>query len=454
MRLTRRTFIKASAATAATVGASRVLFGGLGPLGAAGNGAALGATGAVDEWVPTTCWIGKQDCGILAHTVNGRVVKLEGLPAHPRNRGTLCPKGTGQIAALYDPNRVKTPLIRTNEKGVSGKFRPASWDEALGLVADAMNEVRERDPRLLIWQKGRSKAKAFYDTAFVKASGATKLHHGAFCSDAGYRVAEYTVGPHGVMHPDFRHTQYVLAWGWNITSAGGNKTCWLTWNQQLIEARERGVKVTVIDPRVRAAGPYADRWLAIRPTTDLALTLALCNLIIERGSIDWEYLKKHTNSGYLVQEDGHFLRVDGVEQVWDEGSGGPKAHDAEGVTPVLEGAFTVDGQTVRPAYQVFKEHVSGYTAEWAADVCGLDPVDIRKVASDLADNAMIGSTVVIDGVEVPYRPVSIMTYHVAQTELGFQQVRAQIMLMMLLGAMGAAGGTLVDWTWKVHKNFK
>ncbi len=157
----------------------------------------------------------------------------------------MCPKGVGQIAAVYDPNRVKTPLLRTNEKGIPGEFEPTDWDTALDLVARKMNEVRERDPRLLIWQKGRSKAKSFYDTAFVKASGATKLHHGAFCSDAGYCALEYTTGLHGVLHPDFKHTRYLLSWGWNITGAGGNKFCWLTWPQQLLDARKRGLNVNL-----------------------------------------------------------------------------------------------------------------------------------------------------------------------------------------------------------------
>ena len=237
MKIKRREFLKGTAAASGVLAASRFLYGRLETLVAAPAGA---ATALAEEWVPTTCWIGKQDCGMLARRVNGRVVKFEGHPDHPRNRGTLCPKGQAQIMAIYDPNRVKAPLVRTNEKGVPGQWRQVSWDEALTLVAERMNEVRERDPRLLIWQKGRSKAKKFYDTAFVKASGATKLHHGAFCSDAGYRALEYTLGPHAVLHPDFRHTRYLLAWGWNITGGGGNKFCWLTWPQQMLEAKERG----------------------------------------------------------------------------------------------------------------------------------------------------------------------------------------------------------------------
>ena len=171
MAVSRRTFIKGTAVTAGGM-AYMHYFGGLQVLAPR---AAEAAPTLTEEWKNTTCWIGKQECGIRCRLINGRMVKLEGHPDHPRNRGTLCPKGVAQIMSVYDHNRVKTPLIRTNEKGVSGTWRQAPWDEALTLVADKMNEAREKDPRLLVWQKGRSKAGKFYDTAFVKASGATVL---------------------------------------------------------------------------------------------------------------------------------------------------------------------------------------------------------------------------------------------------------------------------------------
>ena len=449
MKMTRRTFLRGSTAAGGGLVLSRFLSNAPETLVAKEASSAT-----VEEFVPTTCWIGKQDCGMLARRINGRVVSLEGHPLHPRNKGTLCPKGVAQLMAVYDPNRVKAPLVRTNGKGVPGTWRQVSWDEALTLVAEKMNEVRKRDKRLLVWQKGRSKAKNFYDKAFVKASGATKLHHGAYCSDAGYRAAEYTLGCHGVLHPDFRDTRYMLSWGWNITNAGGNKTCWLTWPQQLTEARERGLKVVHIDPRLRSAGPFADEWIPIKPQTDLALALALSRELIQRGTIDREYLMRHTNSPFLVKEDGFFLRVDGKEQVWDPKSGSAKPFDAEGVEPALGGTFTVGEDKVKTAFQVFKDHVAGSTPEWAAGICDIPAETIRRIARELGENAMIGSTVVVDGKRIPYRPVGIMAYHMTQTELGFQTIRAMMMLFMLLGAYGAVGGPKVDWTWKIHKNYK
>ncbi len=453
----RRSFIKGSAAVGGAVAASTFLFGELDTLVRADL---VAQAGPVEDRAFTTCWIGKQDCGMSARRIDGRVVKFEGMEGHPRNDGTLCPKGQGQIISIYDPNRVKTPLLRTNEKGVTGEWRTASWDEALEAVAAKIKEVREDDPSLILWQKGRSKAKDFYDDAFVRAVGATKLGHGAYCSDTGYRAVEYTIGLHGVLNPDLVNTRYLLAWGWNITNAGGNKFCWITWPRQMIQARERGMKIVHIDPRLRAAGPFADQWVPIRPGTDLALALALCNELIAQGFVDRPYLTAYTNGPYLVGQDGLIRKetvgegdeASDVAYVWDEADGAAKLA-TEATQPALTGEYTVDGQTYRTAFELFQEHVAQYPAEWAADVCGLDASTIRQMAAEFGQNAQIGATTMIGGVEVPYRPVGIMAYHMAQQELGFAALRAMTMVTMLVGAVGAVGGQQADTTWKIDKNY-
>jgi anaerobic selenocysteine-containing dehydrogenase len=407
-----------------------------------------------EEWRPTCCWIGKQDCGMLARIENGRIVKFEGHTAHPRNEGTLCPKGMSQIMAVYDPYRVKKPLRRKNGKGVSGVWEEITWDEALTEVANRIKDVIGRDPNLLLWQKGRSKAKIFYDTAFVKATGALKMGHGGYCSDAGYRACEYTTGLHGVLHPDFRYTNYLLSWGWNAVAAGGNKFCWLTWPRQHLDARARGMKVVSLDPRKGGMGPHADRWLPLKPGTDLVFFLAIANVLIEKGFVDKEYLTNFTNSPFLVMEsDGHFYKVDGKEQVWDITSESAKAADQPGLTPELDGEHMINGNKVKTAYRLFKEHVAGTTPEWAADICGLSAESIRQVAEELGENARIGATIVVDGKVLPYRPAAIMGYHVTQQELGFQACRAALIVGMLIGSIESVGGTRTDFTWKDDKNY-
>ena len=448
MAITRRTFLRGVGAGGVAAATTRLVLGGPETLLAQETPSAL-----VEDVVPTTCWIGKQDCGILARRINGRVIKLEGHPGNPRNLGTLCPKGVSQIVSLYDPNRVKTPLVRTNEKGVSGTWRRATWDEALELTAERIKEVRERDPSLVVWQKGRSKSKEIYDSALTYALGCTKLGHGTYCSDAGYRACEYTIGPTGVLHPDFRYTQLLLSWGWNAMNAGGNKFCWIVWNRELAAAKERGLKMVTIDPRIRGGGPASDEWLPIKPGSDLALALALANVLIEEGYVDAGYLKTYTNAPYLVGEDGLFVRKGDEPLIWDERTAKPVPVGSKGAEPALEGEFDIEGQKAKPAFHLLKEHVAQNTPEWAAGACGVPADRIRALAQEIGRIAQIGSTIVVDGVSLPHRPVGVMFYHAAQQELGFQATRAILTVLMLIGAVGAVGGTMMDTKWEINDNY-
>jgi sulfite dehydrogenase (quinone) subunit SoeA len=394
-----------------------------------------------DEWVATTCWIGKQDCGMLARRVNGRVVKLEGNPDHPRNFGKLCPKGVAQITSLYDPNRLRTPLVRTNDKGVPGTWREASWDEALEIVATRMNDALARDPRLVGYVPGREKVAAIYNTAFTKAAGITYAYgrRGNCCGGAHQDAVLATWGDRGVVTPDLRHCNYLICY-WNLTQAGGPSLCQITYPHEVAEAKARGMKVVSINPYARPVAHAADEWVPVKPGTDMAFWLAVINVLLAEGFVDETFLKRHTNATSLVRGDGMLLQQEEQDLVWDSAAEKAVSFDP-GVDAALTGEFTVDGETVKPAFQVLHDHVQQYTPEWASDVCKVPAAQIRKIAMDLGSNAMIGSTIVIDGVEVPYRPVAYGMHGTASKfHSSIQANRAILMAFMILGAVEAAGG--------------
>jgi anaerobic selenocysteine-containing dehydrogenase len=468
-KISRRSFLKRTAATGIgtvavvkLLGIDKKIFDSLSPERA--------AEVTSDELLPSTCWVGKQDCGVLCRVVDGRIVKIEGHPDHPLNRGTLCPKGVAQISAIYDPYRLKAPLKRTNPKGQQGEWTEITWDEALTTVANKMNEARDVGDGAFVWQKGRSKAKSFYDKAFVNATDALKLHHGAYCSDAGYRALEYTIGRHAVLHPDFKHCNYMINLGWGITTSGGNKFCWLTWPRHLVEARQRGLKVVTIDPSLRSAGPHTDEWHPIKPGTDLAFLLAVSNVLIDKDYIDEEFLLKYSNAPFLIKQDGtksiesEWVDTDGKTQykyyVWNENTSSPAVWNTEtgefepsDTKPALTGQYTVNSETVKTVFELFKEHLSDYTPQWAGPITGISSSEITRIAVELGESAMIGSTIELNGVKYPYRPVGIMAYHVAQQELGFQMLRAATIVFMLLGAIEAVGSARSDLTRALHSNF-
>ena len=91
----------------------------------------------------------QHDCATLLHLEDGIVVKIEGNPEAPPNYGSLCARGNSEIMSLYNPYRVKTPLVRTNpERGldVDPMWKEVTWDEALDLVSERFKQIREKDP--------------------------------------------------------------------------------------------------------------------------------------------------------------------------------------------------------------------------------------------------------------------------------------------------------------------
>jgi anaerobic selenocysteine-containing dehydrogenase len=175
--------------------------------------------------------------------------------------------------------------------------------------------------------------------------------------------------------------------------------------------------------------------------------------LVQNGYVDKEYLLKHTNAPFLVGGDGLILRKDDKALVWDMVTTSAVSYD-EAIDPALEGEYTVDGEKVKTGFQLYKEHVAKYTPEMASGICDIPADTIKRISLEIGEAANIGSTIVIDGVEVPYRPVGMMMYHVTQSELGFQMCRSALLMAMLLGSVEAAGGTRVDFGRKIHKNYK
>jgi molybdopterin-containing oxidoreductase family iron-sulfur binding subunit len=96
-------------------------------------------------WRPSTCTECPAQCGILARLREGRPVKLEGLPEHPVSRGGLCVRGQAALGRLYHPERIKTPL----QRDVEGRLEKISWSQALGRIAEALENGREQGRRNL-----------------------------------------------------------------------------------------------------------------------------------------------------------------------------------------------------------------------------------------------------------------------------------------------------------------
>ena len=132
-----------------------------------------------DTWVPSTCALCYGNCSVLAHRVDGVVVKIEGNPESAVGKGRLCGKGVSGVMSHYDPNRLTQPLRRTNPKkglDVDPGWKEITWEEALDEIATVLKRVRAEDPRKLLIQRTTTVLACFIPfKSFAAAFGTPNL---------------------------------------------------------------------------------------------------------------------------------------------------------------------------------------------------------------------------------------------------------------------------------------
>ncbi len=225
--------------------------------------------------------------------------------------------------------------------------------------------------------------------------------------------------------------------------------------RNFINAVQRGLKVVNISPVNNRQGQLGE-WVPIRPGTDAAMGLALCHVIVhELGQYDQWWLKVRSNAPYLIPDAETYLKdtrvysedyvrdaETGKPLVWDTATNGPVTFDSsKGETFALEGEYQVNGQKVKPAFQVFKEYIQNFTPEWAEPLTTVPAAKVRQIAADLVKEARIGSTIEIDGFTFPYSPACIDIGRGSVTNrLGTQAYKAYGAVNVMLGNIDVPGG--------------
>ena len=258
---------------------------------------------------PSFCEICFWKCGLVARVEDGKVVKLEGNGANPQSRGKLCARGQGGIGLLYDKDRLKTPLIRTGERG-DGKYKKVSWDEAYTYIADKMNTIKEKygPESMALFAHGTGGG---YMANFIEAYGSPNECHPSYAQCKGAREVGFSLtfgqGPASSSErADMSESKVIALFGTHLGENMHNSHV-----QDFTEGLGSGAKLIVIDPRFSTAASKASMWLPIKPGTDLALILAWTNIIISEGWYDKEYIEKYANGFEELKES-----VKGYSAAW------------------------------------------------------------------------------------------------------------------------------------------
>ena len=270
--LSRRGFIKMGATTAGILAVGQLL-----PPAVAQAAIDAGLLNpAGDGYIPSMCEMCVWRCGLIAKVKEGRVVKLDGNPDHPHSRGHLCVRGQSGLMNTYDPDRVLTPLIRVGSRG-EGRFRKASWEEALDLTASKMLAIKEQyGPEAMVFSSTHNLSQVQFENLLYAYGSPNYGTQRSLCFNAMIVANLMTYGMEEPERIYDDNLKYIILTGRNLMEAISTSE-----TSDLSDAIVRGVKVVYLDPRFTKTAAKATEWLPIKPGTDLAFHLALLNVIID-----------------------------------------------------------------------------------------------------------------------------------------------------------------------------
>jgi thiosulfate reductase/polysulfide reductase chain A len=336
--------------------------------------------------IPTLCEMCVNKCAAVARVEDGVITKLDPNPMFPKSKSMLCPRGNAGIQALYDPDRLKYPLIRVGKKG-EGKFKRVTWDEAYEAILNGTENFpgmakildEEKDNRsTFLFCAGEGMAEHTFKTFYQAFGSSNWLNHASLCLQtvvSGYGV---TLGAYP--QADLENAKYVIMAGANRAEAIVTPDTMDFFKR----TQGRGAKLICVDPRFTNTAAKADKWLAINPGTDLAFVLALTYVVLRDELYDKKYVDENVNG-----------------------------------------------------FEEYKELVlnNHYTPEWAEKITGIKARDIEEIAREFMINAPYAI----------YYPGRRSTF----AKNDFQLRRAQAIFQALGGGIDTKGGLIFGKTLKL-----
>jgi anaerobic selenocysteine-containing dehydrogenase len=254
---------------------------------------------------------------MLVTVENGRATRMAGDPNHPVTQGFLCTKVSKYLERSYHEERLLHPLIRAGAKG-EGTFRRASWDEALGLIAERLNDVIASDgpqailPYSYAGTMGLIQGEGM-DRRFFHRIGASRLDR-TICASAGTEALNVTYGTRMGPDPeDIVVAKLIVLWGTNTLTA--NPHLW----PFIRKAKANGATTIAIDPLRTRTAVACDEHIAVRPGTDAALALSMMHVLFRDGlenrgylasmTLGWEKLRDRVLAEYAPERVAKICRI-------------------------------------------------------------------------------------------------------------------------------------------------
>jgi thiosulfate reductase / polysulfide reductase chain A len=243
-----------------------------------------------DRVVATFCELCFWKCGVLAHVKDGRVTKIQGNPKDPLSRGRICPRGAGGTGLLYDPDRLKRPMVRLGGRG-GDRFEAVSWEVALDEVAEGFERIRRNHgpEALALFTHGYGGGwfKHLFDAYGSPNVAAPSFDQCRGPREVGFNLT-FGLEVGSPENTDIENSRCLTLLGSHLGENMHN-----TQVQEFAAALRSGADLIVVDPRQSVAASKARHWLPIKPGTDLALLLAWMHVIVGEGLYDRDYVDRY-----------------------------------------------------------------------------------------------------------------------------------------------------------------
>jgi len=298
-------------------------------------------TGDVEAWHKTVCRFCGTGCGVMVGTIGDRVVALRGDREHPTTKGLVCAKALFLPQVVHHPERLTRPMIRRN-----GKLEPATWDEAMDLVAERFAAaIREHGPDSVAYYgsgQALSEESYFANRLFKGGIGTNNVEGNprlCMASAVGGYVSTYGKDEPMGCYDDIEHARVFFLVGSNTAE------CHPVLFDRIVAEKQsgRGVKIIVVDPRRSPIAAHADLLLQPKPGWDLVLFHSMAQVIIQRGLHDKDFLARNVQCKAVR-----------------------------------------DGKPVQVSFEEYVAFLEDFTPEKAEAICGVPARDIQEAAMTFA----------------------------------------------------------------------
>jgi len=229
----------------------------------------------VAYWYASTCRECPVGCGLLVKTREGRAIKVEGNPQHPVNQGGLCARGQAGLQGLYDPDRLRTPMVKQG-----GAWKPIPWDEGLTLAASKLGEaIKAKRGVALMTDHAPGSAQALA-AEWAAAAGATHLVYEPFAHESLREANRRTFGRAEIPTFDFARAHCVVSFGADFLETWLSPVGHARGFAAMRARRDGSGPFVSVEPRLSLTGANADEWVAIRPGREAVLALGMARVIL------------------------------------------------------------------------------------------------------------------------------------------------------------------------------